>query len=181
METLLYFAYGSNMLWQRLQTRCPSATFITTGRADGYRLQFAKTSVDGSGKATVMLADGATVAKVYGCLFEIRKDEFETLDQIEGYPDHYDRDNNFAVLTPGSRAPSVTRTYIARSDKIDPAKKPYHWYHALVVAGARQNQLPEDYISGLEKVETMRDPQPGRQRYQEALAVLEQAGYPMEI
>ena len=38
-----------------------------------------------------------------------------------------------------------------------PALRPYRWYKALVVAGAREHQLPADYRRRLELVETVSD------------------------
>lgn len=47
----LVFSYGSNMSLKRLQARCTTAQFVTTGYVEGYTLQFNKNSKDGSGKA----------------------------------------------------------------------------------------------------------------------------------
>src|SRR5258708_12496941 len=50
-ETVRYFAYGSNMLTDRLRERVPSATAIGVGRLAGHQLRWDKrTGRDGSGK-----------------------------------------------------------------------------------------------------------------------------------
>jgi hypothetical protein len=41
---------------------------------------------------------------------------------------------------------------------IDHSLRPYSWYRALVVAGAREHRIPEDYIALLETVATQEDP-----------------------
>lgn len=53
-----YFAYGSNMLTERLRARCPSAHPIGTGIAMGFRLNFSKRGEDGSGKAMLTKQSG---------------------------------------------------------------------------------------------------------------------------
>jgi hypothetical protein len=48
--------------------------------------------------------------------------------------------------------------YRARSAFLDDALAPYTWYQAFVVAGARENRLPGDYVSYLENLFGRRDP-----------------------
>ena len=59
--TFKYFAYGSNMLKERLcaRDRCPSAMPVDVGSIRGYTLQFWKISKDGSGKATIVRCETA--------------------------------------------------------------------------------------------------------------------------
>jgi len=56
-ETILYFAYGSNMLSARLQERAPSATAIAIGKISGHRLCWHKRSRDGSGKCDAEVSE----------------------------------------------------------------------------------------------------------------------------
>jgi hypothetical protein len=44
----------------------------------------------------------------------------------------------------------------------DASLRPYHWYKALVIAGAREHGLPPSYRSRLELVVTVSDPNPTR-------------------
>ena len=39
-RTFLYFAYGSNLLTERIHFQNPSATFRDVAKLDGYRLEF---------------------------------------------------------------------------------------------------------------------------------------------
>ena len=39
---MLYFAYGSNMLFDQMRERCPSSTFVCAAALDGYRLAFTR-------------------------------------------------------------------------------------------------------------------------------------------
>jgi hypothetical protein len=91
MASVPYFAYGSNMLTERLQGRCKSAEARCVGLADGYRLAFSKKSLDGSGKATIRPDEAS---RVYGVVFDIDETEIPALDVAEV---GYGRDNAFRV------------------------------------------------------------------------------------
>ena len=104
----LYFAYGSNLLHQRLQRRCPSARPTGTGHAPGWRVGFAKYSwMDGSGKATILAEAGAAT---YGVLYRLVGSDLATLDAIEGVGKGYDRLDGIEVRT-ASGALTATTLY----------------------------------------------------------------------
>ena len=52
--TVLYFAFGSNMLSKRLERRCSSARVRALAAAPGYEVAFDKLSEDTSGKANLV-------------------------------------------------------------------------------------------------------------------------------
>ena len=85
---LYYFAYGSNMLHERLQRRVPSAVPMGIAILDGYRLVFHKKSVDGSAKCDLVLDDAS---KAYGVLFQMKEEELPFLDRAEGVGFGYER------------------------------------------------------------------------------------------
>jgi gamma-glutamylcyclotransferase len=175
MATIRYFAYGSNMLAARLFTRCASARVVGIARAKGFELSFAKRSRDGSGKA--MLApsnrDGAAV---HGVLFDLDTTDLGKLDRLEGVGSGYRRDNEFEVTTEPDGVELVAATYSADPDYVDAALRPYDWYLALVVAGARQHAFPVSYIELLTAVPAIPDPWPDRPARQAALSLLEGSG-----
>ena len=78
---IYYFAYGSNMLIERLQARVPSAKPATHAKIEGWRLQFDKVSSDESGKCHIVPSPGDVV---YGVLFYIDAADRGKLDQAEG-------------------------------------------------------------------------------------------------
>ncbi len=49
-------------------------------------------------------------------------------------------------------------TYVAEDDHIDPDLRPYGWYRDIVVAGAREHGLPEDYVDRIAALEVWADP-----------------------
>ena len=156
-DTVRYFAYGSNMLTDRLRERVPSATAIGVGRLAGHELRWDKRSGrDRSGKCDAE-ATGRQEDVVWGVLFELDPDEKPALDRAEGLGVGY-MDKTVQVST--DTGPVTALMYYA-TDK-DPSLRPYHWYKALVIAGAREHGLPAGYRSRLELVVTVSDHNPTR-------------------
>ena len=131
-----YFAYGSNMLTDRLRERVPSATAIGIGQLPGHALRWDKRSGrDGSGKCDAE----ATSQKddvVWGVLFEFDPQEKPLLDRAEGVGAGY-LEKTVNILT--EDGPVTAVTYCA-TDK-DPTLRPYHWYKALVIAGGARARI----------------------------------------
>ncbi|TVQ58520.1 MAG: gamma-glutamylcyclotransferase [Rhodobacteraceae bacterium] len=163
MTSLAYFAYGSNMLPERLRARCPSAAVAGAAAAPGFRVAFAKDSRDGSGKATLLNADNAQP----GVLFRLAADELPALDAAEGA----DYDRVEIALSCGTRA----LTYIAK--RPDLSLLPYDWYLALCVAGAARQALGEALLGRLRAEPWRTDPLPVRPSRLIALRALSQAGF----
>ena len=152
-----YFAYGSNMLTARLRERVPFATPIGIGQLEGHALRWDKRSWrDGSGKCDAEFT-GKRSDVVWGVVFEIDPEEKLALDQAEGLGNGY-MEKAVNILT--EAGPITAVTYLA-TDK-DASLRPYHWYKALVIAGAREHGLPSSYRTLLELVITVSDPDPTR-------------------
>ncbi|HEV8308569.1 MAG TPA: gamma-glutamylcyclotransferase family protein [Methylomirabilota bacterium] len=162
-EKFLYFAYGSNMLSRRLLSRTPSAIAVGVGYTTGRRLTFDKVSSDGSGKCDIEPTANPT-DRVYGALFEIVSAEKPALDDAEGLGKGY-REARVTVFTSGANREALA--YVATAK--EPALRPYHWYKALVVAGATEHALPRPYVEWLRTVESKQDPKAKRRAENEAL------------
>ncbi len=161
--TFLYFAYGSNMLSRRLRARTPSATATGVGYLSGRRLTFDKVSTDGSGKCDIEPTPHPT-DRVYGVVFEIIVGEKAALDAAEGLGKGY-CDEQVTIITSSGNVEAVA--YVATAK--EPALRPYHWYKALVVAGAAEHALPKPYVEWLRTVDSKPDPKPARRAENEAL------------
>jgi cation transport regulator ChaC len=168
---MLYFAYGSNMLTERLKARVPSAVPRTRARLPGYRLQFHKRSQDGSGKCDIVAtSDGES--DVHGVLFEVEPQDLTALDEAEHRGRGYER----STVQPRRDERSFEAfAYVAQPAYTDDALVPYAWYHALVLAGAHQHGLPESYRTHLTTVRTYPDPN-GERRTQHR-SLLRASGY----
>lgn len=172
--SVLYFAYGSNMLPWRLQRRCSGARLVGTAALEGFGLSFSKIGRDGSGKATVHVANRPE-ARVHGVVFELARHEIDVLDRIEGRGQGYERIEALDARLAGVQAVSVT-TYMAHAPHIDASLDPFDWYLDLVVYGALHSRLPDAYCRMLAETRALSDPEPERASRREALAVLAEAG-----
>lgn len=170
-----YFAYGSNMLTERLKAdyRCPGARVCGYAFAEGTIIEFSKRSVDGSGKATLVTAAGQ---RTPGVLFKIPEAESRALDRAEGARNGYQRCGAFPVHRSGSAAIVQAVTYIAKSPEAN--LKPYDWYLAIIIAGAQQHGLGVDYIAKLQRVPYKQDYD--HTRKDKAIATIKAAGYDYE-
>lgn len=153
------FAYGSNLCRDRLLDRVPSARYEFVACLSGYALRFHKRSTDGSAKADAFFT-GEEDDKVWGVVVDVPEDDRWKLDRAEGLGQGYtnqdvtvhDRDGN----------PHQAVAYIAQESHIDSQLRPYDWYWALVVDGARARGLPDPYVKELIAVHAVPDPEPNR-------------------
>jgi hypothetical protein len=67
-------------------------------------------------------------------------------------------------------------TYIATA--IDGRLKPYDWYLAVVIAGAKYHALGEEYLARLQRFQHEIDPNEKRESRMDALAALQADGFP---
>lgn len=164
MKTVRYFSYGSNMSSRRLLERVPSAAFLSIATLKGHRLQFHKKSRDGSGKCDAEhTADHDDC--VIGVVFEMSVSDKKELDQKECLGFGYKKKTVTVVLESGDQI--ETATYSATETIA--ALKPYHRYKEHVLRGARENNLPHDYIAIIEKIESV--PDPDMDRHEQELAI----------
>ena len=150
VTSLYYFSYGSNMSTRRLAARVPSAKKICNAYLPGHQFRFHKRGKDDSAKCDAHFTANAK-DHVKGVLFEILAAEKPLLDAIEGQG--YES-KNVSVVTDDEKTIDAF-TYVALH--IDKSLKPYHWYKQHILAGAREHQFPEDYISSIETIESIED------------------------
>ncbi len=134
----MYFAYGSNLTSARMCARVPSARFVGVARLSGWRLTLDKRGADGSGKAN--LAPDAR-AQVWGAAYRLDANEWSGLDAHEP---GYERREIQILL--GKRVQTAW-TYVSGLRTRDPVA--HEWYKRLIVDGARDHGLPEDWIRWL--------------------------------
>ena len=82
VERQLYFAYGSNMSPQTMESYSPAAKLVCTARAVDFRLRFSRRStITGTGVADIFPAPGCSV---WGVLYSVSAASLEELDRKEG-------------------------------------------------------------------------------------------------
>ncbi|MBV6306304.1 gamma-glutamylcyclotransferase [Candidimonas humi] len=153
-NSFLYFAYGSNMLSSRLRERCPSARPVGVAELPDHELRWHKRSKDNSGKCDVVACQGK---RVIGVLYRIEACDKKALDRAEGLGKGY-QEIEAHVLHDGNNV--FAKTYQATAT--DESLIPYEWYKALVIAGAQENGLPQDYVEQLKLVVSTDDPDRAR-------------------
>ncbi|MEU7789710.1 gamma-glutamylcyclotransferase family protein [Amycolatopsis sp. NPDC049159] len=81
-DSVLYFAYGSNMSFDQLAKRCPSAREVGKARLRDHRLRFSrKSQVTDTGVADITPERGFTVM---GVVYRVPRDEWPALRRKEG-------------------------------------------------------------------------------------------------
>lgn len=152
---MLYFAYGSNMDWEQMQQRCPSAEFAGIAVLRDRNLAFTRMSRGrGCGVADVVRAPGN---KVWGALYEVPDIDIEALDGCEGYKagrawNHYWRREHEVFVGDDDSQRTLALVYLATAEANAPL--PNRAYVGQLLAGARHWNLPADYIARLEAIAT---------------------------
>lgn len=168
-ETLLYFAYGSNMYPPRLAERTPSCRIVSTAALPRHALRFHKRGQDGSGKCDAFYT-GAAEDIVLGVVFEVARRDRVLLDVAEGVGRGYDVARLDVQM--GTQSTSVF-CYLAQRGHIDATLRPFDWYLALVLKGARFHRLPRGYIESIDTLPAQPDPDQRRQRRHLSLAMFQ--------
>lgn len=154
MTTLHYLAYGSNLHPLRLMARVPSARVLGVVTLPGRVVKFHKRSnTDASAKCDLVARPGA--GESYAVLYELSAAQKPLLDSIEGLGHGYREARAGVELQGVSYRPFL---YVAQESHIAPSLQPFHWYKAMVIAGARHHGFPEQYMAALEAVESAEDP-----------------------
>jgi gamma-glutamylcyclotransferase len=154
-----YFAYGSNMFYERLKRRVPSCKFYGIGVLKKYVLRFHKKSQDGSGKCNAYFT-GQEKDAVIGVIYEIDVNDKSNLDSAEGLGNGY-HEVLVELITNGNTLTAFI--YAADTDAIDDKLTPYTWYKLYVLEGARQHKLPEYYIAKIEQTPSKPDTNKNRE------------------
>jgi len=163
-----YFAYGSNLPYQRMLERA-SIDIVPKGKHawEGRRLSFAKKSTDGSAKCTAVQSTNDHV--VWGAIYQVtRVDKLKLAKAELGY-------HELPLWLPVDGEQKLGFTFVADADQIDNLF-PYTWYKRFVVAGAKEHDFPSAYIAQLEAVLARPDPKGERAaRHEPLLSQIESA------
>lgn len=135
-------------------------------RISGFGMAFDKIGQDGSGKATLFDAPGQAV---HGALFHLDDPDLARLDEIEGLGRGYDR---LTVRAEHDGQVMPAAAYLAPAHHRHAALTPFDWYLGLVLAGACEQALPDEWTAQLRAVTAVPDPDAARPRQIEAWALL---------
>jgi gamma-glutamylcyclotransferase (GGCT)/AIG2-like uncharacterized protein YtfP len=162
MSRLPYFAYGSNMLSRRIVERVPSARRLGLAVLEGYALRWHKVGQDGSGKCDVVQVASA---RVHGVVYTFDAEHKPLLDAAEGLGRGYE-ERELSLQVEGVRVSALAYVATATDQRV----RPFSWYKALVLGGAIENGLPQDYVASLGAVPAVDDADTARAAHHFALA-----------
>lgn len=147
MTTRPYFAYGSNMDPGQMRERCPGSTSRGAAVLEGYRLIFTWDSSRWRGGVGSIVPEPG--AQTWGVLWDITPADEASLDRYELVHRDIYRKEVVAVLAAGQALDALV--YVATETEW---RRPSRRYLDSLVRGARAHDLPGDYLSRLEAVET---------------------------
>lgn len=143
---MLYFAYGSNMERVQLKRLCPKAKFVASAVLPDHELTFSGNSpMWGGGIADIRERSEKTVE---GVVWEISEAERKVLDEYEGYPDLY-LHKEVQVRTRAGKVITAFAYIMANPGREMPPSKRYKH---LLISGAEEHGLSEEYIALLESI-----------------------------
>lgn len=145
---MLYFAYASNMNFIQMKRWCPASRFLKTVILEGHRFVYDGYSVTWDGAVgNIVRSD---FERVWGALFEITEKDRLSLDAFEGYPRTYDRKDVEVKDLEGNAYRAMTYARAGRA-----AGKPHPDYEKVVLDGAKDCHLPEEYMEKFLRVMRM--------------------------
>ena len=147
-----YFAYGSNMQSGTLRTRRGVTVHRAVAvRAPGWRVVFDKPPLISIGEAFANLIPD-TEAVAHGVAFEVSDDDHTHIEFSEGVLIGNYRRIELAVepLAPCDDPPALAASLT--SERRDAALLPSARYMGLVIEGAGEHGLPDDYVAWLRSV-----------------------------
>jgi gamma-glutamylcyclotransferase len=136
----LLFAYGCNMASSEMQAWCPEHRFVGPARLDGFKVELRRRSIRWRGGAADIVA--APGESVWGALYEVADGELDRLDHKEGEGFAYRQVR--VELADGRRA--IAYEVIDKEPREVPCSPEYA---ELVLAGARERGLPEEWVREL--------------------------------
>jgi gamma-glutamylcyclotransferase len=144
---MLYFAYGSNMNWQQMQERCPSARFFGVAVLPGHKLAFTRKSIKrGCGVADAVPGQSR---KLWRIVYDITTLDIGKLDKSEGYMPGRNKNSYFrrecVVLLDGDDQQRLTVVIYFGGPHPNPPL-PNIDYKDLILSGAQHWHLPKEYV-----------------------------------
>lgn len=147
------FSYGSNMLLDRIKDRVDSVEVVDKHELKGFKLIFNKKCNDGSRKANIEETKDIEDS-VWGVIHKIDLADKPILDKFEALGKGYQLTNFMLTIEEDYR---LIHYYVATEYRYLEIGKPYDCYLNLVIAGAKENGFPNEYIEQLKSIESKID------------------------
>ena len=161
---MLYFAYGSNMDWQRMHSRCPSAVFACTAVLRDAKITFKQrySTRNESWAASIVDSLGD---KTWGVVYRIDEGDLGGLYEAEGYDPTLPPEKSGYIPTrrdvfdgdDTSKFKKITTFVASNMGHPNPPPRaqrlPSTRYKKWIVDGAKHWHLPATYIARLAAIE----------------------------
>lgn len=128
----LYFAYGSNLNIEQMAQRCPNARPLSVVNLKGYALTFCH-----SGVATIV--PSKETDSVPGVIWRITDNCETSLDQYEGYPHLYDKNQ---VIVHDKNGNTFTPMVYIMNEQFNQPSLPFYSYYKTIQRGYASFDLP---------------------------------------
>ncbi|KAF2180510.1 hypothetical protein K469DRAFT_714480 [Zopfia rhizophila CBS 207.26] len=165
----IYFGYGSNLWLHQMELRCPTSTYLGVARLNGY-----KWIINDRGYANVVEVGNDDHEKVegdtkyddvvFGLVYSLKQKDEERLDQNEGVPYAYtkenlecdfwesdlEKDDGWVDVTKPPTSEKKVLVYIDRQRITgDKPKKEYIYRMNMGIKDAIKMGVPEEYVKGV--------------------------------
>jgi len=144
---MYYFAYGSNLSKKQMEQRCPDSKVYQVALLKNFQLEFPRFSQKiKCGVASILPANGSDV---WGVIYNISGPDLISINKYEGvafkcyYPEIVQLE-----LNNGSNVSALTYIAFRESDFVPPSDE----YTKLIVEGAKDFKLPEEYIVKIQSI-----------------------------
>lgn len=149
---LYYFAYGSNMNSVQMQKRCAKPRVVAIARLADYRIAFFGHSKIWDGAQETVVRDPGH--GVWGVVYEIGNMDQERLDawqdvRMDGTGPYF----HYPARVKGVGGQIYTVLFY-KKDLLGEPRRPSKTYLDFIIAGAKEKQLPAEYIDELEGIES---------------------------
>lgn len=138
--TIPYFAYGANLNFYGMDSRCPGHLPRCVAYIENYKLVF-------RGVASIEPANGN---RVYGALYLLDETHMDALDRFEGYPRLYRREI-MSIRKAGNNHHTEAWVYLMNPDRYG-YSAPCGGYLECILDGCRDWDIPEFYRKQIIKI-----------------------------
>lgn len=139
-RTFLYFAYGSNLLKERLRLHNPTAVYVCVARLEDFFFHYCGFGNRWQGGMGAIHKQPGS--RVWGVVWQLDESDKEHLDHQERWYTPIDVD----VISMENKVYHC-RTYFLEPMELNP---PSPHYKDVIMTGAKQHNLPAEYIKYLE-------------------------------
>ena len=147
METMLHYAYGSNLSYRFLRSHCPGATFLIRADLPNFRVAFTFYSQRRQGGISSILPESGGL--VHGVIYDVPEAEMLHLDEIESVPQGlYIRETFLVLGEDGGWHRADLYRVVNPTGPCTPARS----YVELMLEGAEEHRLPLTYIEELRRL-----------------------------